>query len=337
MKVHVFESESWIKSVWQDNGVHLDTIWVEGLLTKELARQYREAQIICIDASVLNKATLQIFHQLELIALRSTGTDQVDLDHCEANQIAVCNVPNYAQHAVAEHVFAILLALCRHVVRAARQTRRMNFSWDDLQGLELFGKTMAVVGTGAIGKHVTVIANGFGMRVVAVDKFPDEAWALTNRVNYVSLDEALKAADILSLHVPASPDTYHLLSSDCFDRMRDGALLINTARGELVDSAALLKALDSGKVAATGMDVLPHETKLPKLSESGHPMTDDNLDPETRLSLRLLQHPNVLVTPHCAFLTHEASERLIKTTIKNIEGYVNGKPVNVVVPKHASF
>jgi len=337
MKVHVFESESWIKSVWQDNESHVENIWVEGSLTKDVASQYQDAEIICSDVSILDKPTLHELHQLKLIALRSTGTDQVDLDYCEADQITVCNVPVYAQHAVAEQTFTLLLALCRHVVRATQQTRKFNFSWDNLQGLELHGKTMAVIGTGAIGKRVTAIANGFGMRVVAFDKFPDKAWALNHRVNYVSLDEALKAADIVSLHVPSSPDTYHLLSSARFERMRDGVLLINTARGELVDSAALLKALDSGKVAAAGLDVLPHKTELLKLSESGHPITDDNLDPETRLSLRLLQHPKVLVTPHSAFFTHEASERLIKTTMNNIKAFIKGKPQNIVFRKHASF
>jgi D-lactate dehydrogenase len=332
MKVHVFESESWIQSVWQDNEIHLDTIWVEGLLTKAIAWQYQDAQCISTDVSILNKSTLQKFHQLKLIALRSTGVDQVDLDYCKTRQITVCNVPVYAQHAVAEQVFALLLALVRHIVPATRQTRKFNFSWDNIQGIELYGKTLAVIGTGAIGKRVAAIASGFGMRVVAFDKFPDEAWAINNRVKYMSLDEALKAADIVSLHVPASADTYHLLSSDRFDLMPVGALLINTARCDLVDSEALLKALDNNKIAGAGLDVLPHETDLLETIESGKDVTDPSIHPETKLAFHLLQHPNVLVTPHCAFFTHEASKRLIKTTIKNIEGYINGKPQNVVFP-----
>ncbi len=334
MKVHVFESESWIKSVWQDNEIHLENIWVEGLLTKDVASQYKDAEIICTDASILDKPILQEFHQLELIALRSTGTDQIDLDYCEANQITVCHVPIYAQHAVAEQTFTLLLALCRHVVRASQQTRKYNFSWDDIQGLELYGKTLAVIGTGAIGKRVAAIANGFGMRGVAFDKFPDDAWAFSHRVSYMSLEQALQVADVVSLHIPASTETYHLLSSERFDRMQDGTLLINTARGDLVDSGALLEALDKGKIAAAGLDVLPHETDLLEFAKSDVDVNDPSIHPETKLSLRLLQHPNVLVTPHCAFFTHEASRRLIETTIKNIEGYITGKPINVVVPKH---
>lgn len=337
MKVHVFESESWIKSVWHDDETHLEGIWIESLLTKEVACRYQDAQIICIDTSSLTKPTLQVFNRLKLIALRSTGTDQVDLDYCAASQITVCHVPAYAQHAVAEQVFALLLALCRHVVRAAQQSRRLIFSWDGIQGVELHGKTLAVIGTGVIGKRVAAIANGFGMRVVAFDKFPDEKWAVNNRVSYVSLEQALQAAHVISLHIPAYRDTVHLLSSDSFDLVRDGALLINTARGDLVDSEALLKALDSGKVAAAGLDVLPHEADLQKFAKTGVDVTDASIHPETKLSIRLLQHPHVLVTPHCAFFTHEAAERLIKTTIKNIEGYIKGKPQNVVFSKHAGF
>ncbi len=330
MKIHVFESEPWISSAWQSNNTGLECIWVEDLLTTGMADQYKDAQIISSDASILNKPTLQKFHRLKLIALRSTGIDQVDLDFCETNQITVCNVPVYAQHAVAEHVFALLLALCRHVVRATRQTQKIDFSWDDMQGFELYGKTIAVIGTGAIGKCVAAIANGFGMHVVAFDKFPDETWAVGNGVRYLSLDDALRLADVVSLHVPASVETYHLLSSDRIEGLKEGVMIINTARGDLVDSQALLQALENGIVAAAGLDVLPQETELLNLSESGQVDTNDIVDPEIRMSLGLLQHPNVLITPHFAFFTHEASERLIKTTINNIEAFVSGNPKNVV-------
>ena len=331
MQVHVFESEPWIKTIWQKDENQLVNIWVEGLLTRTTASQYPEAQIICCDVSILDKPTLQVLSHLKLIALRSTGTDQVDLEYCRAHQITVCNVPVYAQHAVAEHVFTLLLALCRHVVPATRQTRRLNFSWEGIQGFELYGKTMALIGTGAIGKRVAEIAKGFGMRVVATDKLPDNDWALKNNIHHLQLDDALPMADVVSLHVPSSPESFHLLSANQFDVMKDSVMIINTARGDLVDSEALLKALDSGKVAAAGLDVLPQETDLLKLSESGQIEINNIVDPEIKMSIQLLQHPRVLITPHCAFFTHEAAERLINTTINNIESFINGRPNNVVV------
>ncbi len=329
MKVHVFESEPWITSAWQTRETNLDCIWVQGLLTADMAPRFKGAQIISSDVSVLDKATLQKFDRLKLIALRSTGTDQVDLGYCKANQIMVCHVPAYAQHAVAEHVFALLLTLRRHVVRATRQTRRFNFSWDGIQGFELFGKTIAVLGTGAIGKRVAEIAKGFGMRVMAFDKFPDDLWAQAHQIRYMTLGEVLQHADVVSLHVPSLPSTHHLLNADSIRRMPDGVVIINTARGDLVDSQALLNALNSGKVAAAGLDVLQNETDLIKLAESGQFDANNEVDSETGLSLGLLQHPNVLVTPHCAFFTREAAGRLIKTTISNIESFISGKTENV--------
>ena len=330
MKVHVFESEPWIQSAWQATGSRLDTIWLEGLLTVEQARTCADAEIISTDMSQLDESSLSVFNQLKMIAVRATGVDNIDLDFCRKKGITVCNVPAYAQNAVAEHAFALLLAIGRHVAEASRRTSRLDFSWGGIQGFELMGKTLAVVGTGAIGKRVAEIAIGFGMEVVAFDSFPDEPWAAANKVSYLSLEDALRRADVVSLHVPGMPETRHLLSAERFGLLKKGVVIINTARGDVVDSRALLEALASGKVAGAGLDVLIEEsdltaenTRLEALGRSGDGCT-------TQLTNHLLlQHPRVLVTPHCAFFTKEAVARLIQVTVDNIEAFMAGKPQNV--------
>lgn len=327
MKVHVFESEPWVQAAWRQTGTRLESVWGEGLLTSDSLLSCEEVEIISSDVSVLGAAVLDPLKQLKLIAVRSTGVDHIDLAYCRFRNITVCNVPAYARNAVAEHVFALLLGLGRHLCEAVQRTRGLDFSWAGIQGFELRGKTLAVVGTGAIGKRVAMIARGFGMAVVAFDSFPDEQWAAANKISYLPLDEALHRADVISLHVPGMPETRHLLSAERFKLMKDGVVLINTARGDLVDSQALLEALANGKVAAAGLDVLPNEIDLLEEDfrlgglERGGDVVTNHL---------LLQHPRVLVTPHCAFFTKEAAFRLIHVTVANIEAFIGGEPRNII-------
>ena len=334
MKLYVFENEPWIERAWLSTGSHLDAVWVEGMLTHAHAEHYKDAEIICTDMSILNAAVLSALKNLKLITVRATGVDNIDLKFCREKGITVCNVPAYAQNAVAEHVFALLLAIGRHVVKASLNTRRFDFSWDGLQGFELYGKTMAVIGTGAIGKRVVAIARGFNMRVVAYDAFPDEDWSGNNDVEYLTLEEALKAADVVTLHVPGMPDTYHLLSPERFALMKDGVVIVNTSRGDVVDPKALLEALASGKVVAAGVDVLPEETSLTDEKSRLGVLRGNQADSRIQLANHLLlQHPWVLVTPHCAFFTKESSTRLVQVTVDNIEAFIRGGDLmNVVQP-----
>ncbi|MEN8244069.1 MAG: NAD(P)-dependent oxidoreductase [Thermodesulfobacteriota bacterium] len=331
MKVCVFESEAWIESAWQAMDTGLEPVWVQGVLPLASMENFADAEIISTDLSVLNAASLSALGKLKLIAVRATGVDNIDLEYCRKNGIAVCNVPAYAQNAVAEHVFSLLLALGRHVIEASLRTRRLDFSWDGLQGFELHGKTIAVIGTGAIGKRVAAIARGFGMRVVAADAFPDEDWAKNNDVEYVALEEALKAAEVVTLHVPGMPETCHLLSSERFELMKDGVVIVNTSRGDVVDPRALLEALASGKVAAAGLDVLPEEDSLIQEKNRLQVLLDSQAGSGTQLANHLLlQHPRVLVTPHCAFFTREAAERLMQVTVDNIDAFIRGEHRNIV-------
>ena len=333
MKLAVFEAWPWVKSAWHQVQGHHEVILIEEVLTVTNVADHTDADIISMDVSVLNENLLGNFDRLKFIAARSTGVDQIDLRYCKKKGITVSNVPAYAENAVAEHVFALLLAVSRHTVEAVGRTRKGDFSWEGIQAFELRGKTMAVIGTGAIGRRVSEIARGFGMRVVANDVMPDENWASTKAIRYLSLEDALQSADIISLHVPANPETHHLLSDDQFELMKDGAVLINAARGDVIDTPALLKALSIGKIAGAGLDVLPEEHAFREENEQLATLLQQKSDPQTLLANHmLLQHPNVIVTPHCAFFSKEAVNRLLDVTMANIEAFIRGEPQNVVLP-----
>lgn len=333
MKIVVFEAEPWVRAAWHPPKPNHEVALVEEILTPSNVNQYSDAEIISSDISILSKDVLVELKNLKLIAARCTGVDLIDIGYCEENGITVCNVPAYAENAVAEHVFALLLSISRNMVKAVLHTRKKDFSWEGIQAFELRGKTLAVIGTGAIGRRVAEIAKGFKMDVVAFDVFPNERWSSQNSIRYLSIEDTLRLADIVSLHVPATPETYHLLSNDQFSLMKDGVVIINTARGDVIDSRALLRELFSGKIAAAGLDVLPDEHAIRKEEEQLAALLHQKNDPETLLANHmLLQHPNVIVTPHCGFFSKEAVQRLLAVTKANIEAFIRGKPQNVIVP-----
>jgi D-lactate dehydrogenase len=281
-----------------------------------------------LDASVLAR-----FPRLRLVATRSTGYDHIDLGYCAEHGITVCNVPDYGDSTVAEHAFALLLALSHRIVDAVVRTRQGDFSQAGLRGFDLSGKTLGVVGTGRIGRRAIAIARGFGMAVIAHDARPDQAEGRRLGFVYADLDEVLARADVVTLHLPASPGTRHLLSDAAFATMRRGAVLINTARGNIVDVAALVRALGDGRLLAAGLDVLPEEPLIreeAQIFRTDRPRHPDDL--ETLLADHvLLRFPNVLVTPHNAFNTEDAVRRLVETTLGNIEAFARCAPMNVVL------
>jgi D-lactate dehydrogenase len=275
---------------------------------------------------------LQLLPRLKLVATRSTGFDHINLDYCRAHGITVCNVPGYGDHTVAEHAFALLLAIARNIVDSVERTRRGNFTQSGLRGFELFEKTLGVIGTGRIGRRVIGIARGFGMEVVAFDVHPDHSAAATLGFRYAPLDELLAAADVVTLHVPATPESGHMLSDREFARMKDGAVLINTARGNVVDVAALVRALSTGKLRAAGLDVLPEEPVIreeAQIFRAGAPQEGYDLRALVANHV-LLRFPNVIVTPHNAYHTDSAVRRIIETTLDNIDAFSRGAPQNVV-------
>lgn len=330
MKVVCFEIEEWESDVLRARlgGAASGAVMAGETLGADNAGLYREAEIVsCFIYSDLSRPVLEKMERLKMIATRSTGTDHIDLGFCRERGITVSNVPSYGEHTVAEHVFALLLALSRHIPQAAARTREGDFSFRGLRGFDLYGKTIGIIGTGAIGLHAARIAQGFGMKVIGhdVNERPDAGFP------YAPLPELLRAADVVSLHVPATPQTRHMLSDAEFAMMKDGAVVINTARGAVVDVKALLRALGSGKVGAAGLDVLPEEPAIREEAELLRESFARTHDLETLLAdYALLRHRNVIVTPHSAFYTAEAVEKILDTTAGNILSFMAGRPENAL-------
>ena len=332
MKVVIFEVEDWEKEAFNDLRKEHELKFVDEQLKSTNAGQYADADVVStfID-SQLNAEVLQQLSQLKLIATRSTGFDHIDSEYCQTQNVTICNVPNYGENTIAEHVFGLLLAISHNIIEAVHNTRQGYFSFKGLQGFDLRGKTLGVVGTGIIGQYVIQIAKGFQMEVVAFDVHPNQELAARLKFEYADLEKVLATSDIITLHVPANKNTHHLIAAEQFAKMKDGAILINTARGSVVDIQALLHALIEGKLAAAGLDVLPQELVLRKDSELLQAVDRKQDDLQTLLAdLILMRLPNVIVTPHSAFNTREARERIIKTTVENILAFTQNKPQNVV-------
>jgi D-lactate dehydrogenase len=297
-----------------DRAVLRDTEIISGFIYSQLSRE------------VIEKAP-----RLKLIATRSTGYDHIDLQVCRKRKIAVANVPFYGENTVAEHTFALILALSRKIHEAYFRTIRGNFSFEGLQGFDLQGKTLGVIGTGHIGLHVIRIAKGFGMRPIAYDPVKNPFMAETLGFEYVPFETLLASSDILSFHAPYNKHTHHMLNKENVKQIKRGTILINTARGGLVETEALTNALDQGILAGAGLDVLEGE----ELIKEERQILSQEFSTERLKTLVqnhiLLNRENVVITPHIAFNSKEAYQRILDTTISNIQNFIAGKPENLVV------
>lgn len=280
----------------------------------------------------ITRERLKQFPKLKYVATRSTGYDHIDLKACQERGILVSNVPAYGENTVAEFAFALLLGLSRKLLPAAKQVREQGlFATDNLQGFDLRGRVLGVVGTGHIGAYVIKIAAGFGMEVVAYDPHPNDGLAKQYGFMYLPLAELLKTSDVVTLHVPYMPETHHLINSQNIVLCKKGSVIINTARGGLIETAALVAALKSGQLAGAGLDVLEEEGFMKdelEMLHSGHPNQE-------QLKIALADHElmymdNVIITPHNAFNTREALIRILDTTVENIKIFTAGKPANLV-------
>ena len=261
-----------------------------------------------------------------LIALRCAGFNNVDLAAAKRHGIGVVRVPAYSPHAVAEHTVGLILALNRHLHRAYNRVREGNFALDGLLGFDLHGRTVGLIGTGKIGAVVAKLMRGFDCEVLAMDPFPNPE-CLALGVRYVTLDELLACSDIISLHCPLTPENHHIINAAALARMKDGAMLINTSRGALVDTLAVIEALKSGKLGYLGLDVYEEEGDIFFEDLSSEIIRDD-------VFTRLLTFPNVLITGHQAFFTRNALEKIAATTIANISQFeASGRCENQVVAK----
>lgn len=332
MRVAVFEIEPWEQAAFRELEAEHTVSYHNGPLEPDNAAEFAEVEAVSpFIYSQLDADTLAALPNLRCIATRSTGYDHIDLAAARERGITVCNVPSYGENTVAEHVFGLLLTISHNLTEAIERTRRGDFSPKGLQGFDLRGRTLGVVGTGAIGRHVVDIAVGFGMRVLAFDLHPDPELAARPEVDYVSMEGLLEGADVITLHLPETDQTRGLIGPDAFARMRDGVVLINTARGGLVDVQALLRALADGKVRAAGLDVLPEEPVIREETEVLRSLFQKEYDYRTLLADHvLLRMRNVFITPHSAFNTEEALRRILDTTVANLAGFAAGRPQSVV-------
>ena len=247
---------------------------------------------------------------VKFVALRCAGFNNVDINHA-SGKVRVLRVPAYSPYAVAEHTMALLLTSVRRIHKAYIRSKDFNFSLSNLTGFDLHGKTVGVIGTGRIGRVFIDICRGFGMKVLAFDKFPAEGLDNGDTIRYVDLDELFENSDIISLHCPLTEETHHIIDENAIEKCKKGVVLLNTSRGALVDAEALLQGIKSRKVGAACLDVYEEESDLFFEDNSGHIMEDDTL-------ARLITMPNVLVTSHQAFLTEEALENIAQTTVENL-------------------
>lgn len=256
---------------------------------------------------------------VRLLALRCTGFNKVDLKAAREFQLTVTRVPNYSPYAVAEHTIALILALNRRLHRAFGRVREFNFSLAGLEGFDLHGKTAGVIGTGRIGRLVAQLLKGFGMRVVCHDAYPDPEWAARHGVAYGEPRELVRESDLVTLHVPLTPETRHLIRRETLELMKPGAILVNVSRGQLIDTTALIGSLKSRHLGGVALDVYEEEEGVFFEDLSGQVLQDDVL-------ARLLTFPNVLITAHQAFLTREALHDIASTTVENIRRLTAGEP-----------
>ncbi|MFZ5875461.1 MAG: NAD(P)-dependent oxidoreductase [Nitrospirota bacterium] len=291
-----------------------------------------DAQILSVFIySDLDAVLLGRLPALKMIATRSTGYDHVDTEFCRRRGIVVSHVPTYGANTVAEHAFALILSLSRKIYQARSRTLQGDFSFRGLQGFDLMGKTLGVIGTGRIGRHVIRIAKGFQMQVIAHDARPDQDLSTLLGFEYTSIEDLLRRADVISLHCPLTPGSKHLIGKRAFEAMKPGVLVINTARGALIDTDALLWALEEKIVGGAGLDVLEEEEAIREERELLSKRFDEERLRSVVRNHILLKRDDVLITPHIAFNSREAVERILTTTMDNISGFLEGTSRNRVI------
>lgn len=323
MRVAVFSTKPYDRrflDAANADGAH-ELVYFEPRLLPETAPLAAGFEAVCAFVNdQLDRAVLEALAAggTRLVALRSAGFNNVDLDAAGALGLTVVRVPAYSPFAVAEHTVGLMLALNRKLPRASWRVREGNFALEGLLGFDMHGKTVGIIGTGKIGTVLAGIMRGFGCRLLGYDPYPSDR-AREVGVEYVALDALFAASDIITLHLPLTPESYHLIDAGAIRKMKPGVMLVNTSRGALLDTAAVIEGLKDGQVGSLGLDVYEEEADLFFEDLSSHVIRDD-------VFARLLTFPNVLVTGHQAFFTEEALDAIASTTIANITAVANGEP-----------
>ena len=320
-KIAFFDAKPYDKKsfIQVNENFNFDITYFDAHLNNQTAALTSNFDGICafvndtINRDVINKV---VKHGVQIIGLRCAGYNNVDFK-AAYEKIHVVRVPAYSPYAIAEHAVALMLSLNRKTYKAYNRTRDANFSINGLLGFDMHSKTVGVIGTGKIGKCLISILKGFGITVLAFDPYPDKAYSKETNIHYVSLEEIYKQSDIISLHCPLSKETEHLIDAKAIKMMKPGIMIINTGRGKLIDTPALISGLKSGKVGSAGLDVYEEESDYFFEDKSLELITDDIL-------ARLLTFPNVLMTSHQAFFTQEALLNIAETTLTNFKEFFDG-------------
>ncbi len=319
MKVAFYDTKPYDRASFEPLGEanQIRFKFFEDKLTEDTAPLARGCDAVCVFVNDnVNAAVIDLLCDMgiRVLLLRCAGFNNVDLRHA-SGKLTVLRVPAYSPYAIAEHAMALLLTSIRRIHKAYIRTRDFNFSLTNMVGFDLHGKTVGVVGTGKIGRCFINICRGFGMKVLCYDPFP----ANDSSLSYVPLDRLFRESDIISFHCPLTPETHHMVNAESLATMKKGVVLINTSRGALIDSEALLAGIKSRKVGAACLDVYEEESDIFFEDNSGHILEDDTL-------ARLISMPNVIVTSHQAFLTEEALANIADTTVRNLLDFAEGKP-----------
>lgn len=318
LKIAHFSLADWEKNEILIKLPDFDHIFVEDQNVENSLAKIADCKILDVFIySKINAKVIESLPNLELIVTRSTGFNHIDTQAAKSKNILVCNVPAYGTATVAEHTFALLLSISKQIPAINSRTKNYNFDFQDKLGFDLEGKTMGIIGTGKIGKHVITIARGFGVKVLAHDIYKDLDFAKQNDFEYAEFENILESSDIISLHTPANDYTCNLFNRSNIDKIKKGAIFINTSRGCLIKNQDLLYALDKGIISACGLDTIDGEEEMFAIEAN-----QDQKD--------LLDRENVLYTPHSAFFTKEAISRILQTTIENIQNFQNQNLTNLV-------
>lgn len=303
----------------------------ESISEKNIALAKDSDIISVFIGSKVDKKLIAKMKKLKLIVTRSTGFDHIDLKECAKRKVMVSNVPYYGENTVAEHTFALILSLSRNIHKSYLRTLKDDFSIDGLSGFDLKGKTIGIIGGGNIGLHVARIARAFAMHVRVYDTRQNDFMAEVVNFKYIGLNELLKTSDIISLHLPHNESTHHLIDRAALAKMKKGSILINTARGAIVDTDSLYNALKNKKLAGAGLDVIEGEEFISEDQELLHQTANQaNWEAVVRNN-KIFDMDNVVFTPHNAFNSKEALKRILDTSLDNIKNFIEGDPSNPVL------
>lgn len=323
MKLSFFNLSDNKKEIIKEKFNNFDLKFFDDSINKTNISEFSDSEIICIcPKSNVNKMILEKCKNLRYVVTRSTGFDHIDSEYCKGNNIKIKNTVKYGGRTVAEYQFALILSLTRKIIQAQERVKNKSFSKDNLQGFDLYGKTIGVIGCGNIGKNVIRIANGFGMNVLVYTRTINKELETKMNFKYVSLEEIYLNSDVVSINIPITEETYHLIDKESFNKMKNNVLLINTSRGKIINTDDLISAIENKKIAGAALDVIEGEKFL-----KGDFLDIDSNEKELIVKNleRLLNFENVIITPHNAYNTKEAVDRIFEETIQNIKECIEEK------------